>query len=49
MNNTLEIYLDEIDAMIFTGDVLEDTRNRELIEEYAARWLRAINERKEQP
>jgi hypothetical protein len=46
--NDLERKLDDIDAMIFTGDALEDARNRKLIEEYTARWLRAVKARNEQ-
>jgi hypothetical protein len=36
--------LNEIDAGIFSGDVIEDNESRNEIKEYAERWLRAIAE-----
>jgi hypothetical protein len=45
MNRTyLETSCNEIDASIFSGDVLFDDGDRVALREYAERWLRAIDE-----
>jgi hypothetical protein len=42
-NKRLEI-IDELDAAVFTGDILFDKEACQLLEDYMVRWTRAIEE-----
>ena len=40
----LDEQLDDIDAKVFTGDLLQDDARRRLLTEYVERWTRALKE-----
>jgi hypothetical protein len=41
----IEEACEEIDASIFSGDILFCDEDREMLSEYIARWQRALDER----
>lgn len=45
----IEDALETVDAAIFTGDELNDTEKRDMIREYAQKWLRAIDDHVTRP
>lgn len=46
---SLENHCDEIDASVFSGELLEDPAKRKMLREFAERWLRAIDARELEP